>query len=558
MSKIIWDNSVAINHSGGSNLALDILKKRGLGGDAANEFISPSYDGLTDPFVIPGMKPAVDRIFKAIQGNEKIVIYGDYDIDGLSSCALMKNAFEMMGHDVELYIPDRFEEGYGLNSKAIEKLKKMGFDLVITVDCGTTAHEQLKKSKKLGLDIIITDHHEPDGKAPKEAVACVNPKLEANNVLVDLAGVGVAFYLIRALQKKYNLIEKGQEKWLLDLVALGTICDVVPLVGDNRILATYGLKVLKKTKRKGLISLAIKSGIDLGNITESDLGFKIGPRLNAAGRLAHAQKALDVLNSETDIEAEQLSQVLNDLNIKRQDDTRVIYEEANKQARKHKSEPILVLNSPEWSHGVVGIVASRISEKWHKPVILLQELSDYAKGSARSYGSFSIINAIRACSEILETFGGHTFAAGLKLKNDRIDEFRYRINEYAIANMEATNNFKRVGISVDLDTLGPDLDLYDNVAQLAPFGNGNKKPYMQGCYEVSEVRLVGSDASHLRLKLRSSDESMHVAIGFGKAEDFGNLEVGQLIDIAFELSENIWQERRTHQLEIIDIKLKNK
>jgi len=556
MPKIVWDSSNAVQLSENEDAAIKILKKRGLNDKSASEFVNPKYEDLTDPFVIPGMKKAVERIYKAINSNEKVVVYGDYDIDGLSSSALMKDAFKMMGADVDLYIPDRFEEGYGLNTGALKKLKKAGFDLVITVDCGTTAHEQVKASAGLGLEVIITDHHEPDGKAPKEAVACVNPKLEKDNSLIDLAGVGVAFYLIRALQQKYKLINDGQEKWLLDLVALGTICDVVPLSGDNRILAKYGLKVMNKTKRQGLISLSKKAGLDVSKITESDLGFKIGPRLNAAGRLAHAQKALDVLVANSDIEADELSQALNELNSKRQEDTRMIYEEANRLARKYKKEPILVLSSSDWSHGVVGIVASRISEKWHKPVILLQELDQYAKGSARSYGSFSIIEAIRACSELLETFGGHTFAAGLKLNKDRVDEFRYRINEYAIANMDAENNFKVVGISVDLESSAPGLGLFDSVAQLSPFGNGNNKPYMRGTYEVSEVRLVGSDASHLRLKLKSDDNKEHVAIGFGKAEDFGNLEMGQVIDIAFELSENIWQDRRTHQLEIIDIKPK--
>ena len=556
MPKIIWDSSQAISYKSTDDLARSLLLKRGFDNTEAEAFLQPSYDSLTDPFVIPNMNKAIKRINEAVLNNQKIVIYGDYDIDGLSSSALMKDAFSMMGMDVDLYIPDRFEEGYGLNSKAIEKLKEAGYDLVITVDCGTTAHEQLELAKKIGLDVVVTDHHESDGDAPKGAIACVNPKLEEGNVLSDLAGVGVAFYLIRALQQKYQLIKPGQEKWLLDLVALGTVCDVVYLKGDNRVLTTFGLKVLKKTKRAGLVALCDKSSTDISKISETDLGFRLGPRLNAAGRLAHAQKALDVLTAKTHQEAEELSQALNELNIKRQDDTKYIYEQANKLARKYKKDPILVLSSEDWSHGVVGIVASRLSEKWHKPTILLQEIDDYAKGSARSFGSFSIIDAIRSNSDLLDTFGGHTYAAGLKLKLERVEEFRYRINQYAVANMDAKNNFKNVEIAVDLADNAPSIELYDNVAQLAPFGNGNKKPYMKGKYTVSEVRLVGSDASHLRLKLKSEDNKEHVAIGFGKAEEFGDLEVGQVIDIAFELSENIWQDNRTHQLEIIDINTK--
>jgi single-stranded-DNA-specific exonuclease len=553
MPKIIWENSNAVNYSLNDNVSSLILQKRGLSTKELESFLNPNYDSLNDPFIIPNMKIAVERIKKAINKNEKIVIYGDYDIDGLSSSALMKDAFFMMGTEVDLYIPDRFEEGYGLNSQAIKKLKKDGYDLVITVDCGTTAHEQLDLARNIGLDIVVTDHHEPDGNAPAGAVACVNPKLEIDNQLNDLAGVGVAFYLIRALQQKYELIKPGQEKWLLDLVALGTVCDVVPLTGDNRILTSFGLKVMKKTKRAGLVSLAEKSSVDIAIISEDDLGFKIGPRLNAAGRLTHAQNALDVLIARSKDQADEHSQVLNELNTKRQESTKDIFVEANKIAKKYKKDPILVLSSADWSHGVIGIVASRISEKWHKPVILLQELGEYSKGSARSYGSFSIIDAIRDSSDLLDTFGGHNFAAGLKLRTDRLDEFRYRINRYTIENMDAKNNFKIIDIGLDLGTNPPSLSIYDDVAQLAPFGNSNRKPYMRGSYKVSEIRLVGSDASHLRLKLKSNDGAEHVAIGFGKADEFSELEVGQEIEIAFELGENIWMDKRTHQIEIVDI-----
>jgi len=553
MPKIIWEDSNAVNYSLNDNVSSLILQKRGLSPTELESFLNPSYESLNDPFIIPNMKIAVERIKKSINKNEKIVIYGDYDIDGLSSSALMKDAFSMIGTEVDLYIPDRFEEGYGLNSQAIKKLKKDGYDLVITVDCGTTAHEQLDLASNIGLDIVVTDHHEPDGNAPAGAVACVNPKLEIDNQLNDLAGVGVAFYLIRALQQKYKLINPGQEKWLLDMVALGTVCDIVPLVGDNRTLVIYGLKVLRKTRRKGLLALAEKSGIKINDINESDLGFKIGPRLNAAGRLAHAQKALDLLVTDSKEEADAVSLELNELNQIRQDDTKSIFEEANKQARKYKKDPMLVLSSRGWSHGVVGIVASRVSEKWNKPVILLQELGEYSKGSARSYGTFSIIDAIASCSEMLDTFGGHTFAAGLKIKSDRLDEFRYRLNQYALTNMDIKNNFKVINISVNLDAAAPTLELYDNVSQLAPFGNSNKKPYMQGIYTLAELRLVGSDASHLRLKVKSEDGMEHIAIGFGMASDFENLKVGTKIKMAFQLSDNVWQDRRTHQLQILDI-----
>lgn len=555
MSKTLWDDSGAIKISEFDNIADGILSKRGYKNEQKIAFINPDYEsGLRDPFLLSGMKKATKRIKSAIDNKEKIVIYGDYDIDGLSSSALLGDAFSMMGVEVDLYIPDRFEEGYGLNTKAIEKLKKDGFDLVITVDCGTTAHEQIARTKEIGLDIIVTDHHEPDGAAPKGAIACINPKLDSNSPLRDLAGVGVAFYLVRALQKDLGLIEPGQEKWLLDLVALGTICDVVPLTEDNRVLASFGLKVLQKTRRKGIIVLAQSCGMDISTANETDLGFKIGPRLNAAGRLAHAKKALDLLTTKDDSEAEDYSRVLNELNSKRQEDTRSIYEDANKMARKYKADPILVLASPDWSHGVVGIVASRIAEKWHKPVILLQQLEGASsKGSARSFGTFSIIEAIRACEEVLETFGGHDFAAGVKLKTERLDEFRYRINEYAIKNMDVKNNFKTIKLGVSLGEQGASLAMYEDLRRLAPFGNSNEKPYFEATYEISEIRLVGSDASHLRLQLKDADGGNHVAIGFGMANEYEWLELGKKARIAFELDENIWQDRRSHQLMIVDM-----
>lgn len=556
MQKIVWDSSLAIELASESNITNQLLEKRGLTKKQAETFLKPDYDtGLTDPFELPGMTKAVTRIVRAINKKEKIVIYGDYDIDGLSSSALLYDAFEMMGIEVSLYIPDRFEEGYGLNSGAIEKLKKQQNDLIITVDCGTTAHLQAKTAKDVGIDLIITDHHEPDGGAPKGIIACVNPKLDKDGPLRDLAGVGVAFYLVRAIAKKTRLIDAGQEKWLLDLVALGTICDVVPLTNDNRVLASYGLKVLRKTRRQGLIALAENCAMDISLATETDLGFKIGPRLNAAGRLTHAKKALDLLTTNDAAQAKTIALELGELNATRQADTKDILAGCSEQAKKYKKDPILVLSSPDWSHGVVGIVASKISEKWHKPTIILQELGELSKGSARSYGSFDIIKAIRSCEEFLESCGGHSFAAGLKLKTERIQELRYRINQYAIANMDAKNNFKTIQIGIKLATGAASIEVYDEINKLAPFGSANKKPHIQSVYVVEQVRLVGSDASHLRLQLVDSAGGKHVAIGFSMASTYRWIEAGQTIELVFELAENIWQNRRNHQLEIIDIKL---
>ncbi len=555
MQKIIWDYSKAFEIDSDIDVPNKLLAHRGLSRDQAQNFLEPDYNnGLSDPFALPGMDKAVRRILRAIKTKEKIVIYGDYDIDGLSASALLYDAFTTMGVEAGLYIPDRFEEGYGLNSEAIKKLKKQKNDLIITVDCGTTAHEQAKLAQKIGIDLIITDHHEPDGGIPKGAIACVNPKLDKKNKLEYLAGVGVAFYLVRALQTKTDLLKPGHEKWLLDLVALGTICDVVPLVGDNRILASYGLRVLKMTHRQGLLALAKSSMVDIKIVNEIDLGFKIGPRLNAAGRLAHAQKALDLLITKDPQAAAAIALELGELNYKRQQATKEILAACSKQASRYRRDPILVLSDPEWSHGVVGIVASKISEKWHKPTIILQELGEVSKGSARSYGTFDIIKAIRSCEGFLESCGGHSFAAGLKLKTDRLTELRYRINQYAVANMDVKNNFRTLTVGVNLSSQSANIKLYDEITQLAPFGNANKRPYLMGRYEIVQIRLVGDDSSHLRLQLADTNGNQHTAIGFGMASSYQWLENNKTIELVFELSENIWQNKRQHQLEIIDIR----
>ena len=555
MPKLVWNTKNAIKPNNLGTLTSELLTNRGLSQKEAQSFIDPNYDiDLEDPFSIKDMEKAVKRILDAIKKKEKIAIYGDYDIDGMSASAVMYDALSSMGSKPTLYIPDRFEEGYGLNSLALKKLKENGAKLVISVDCGTTAHKQAEDAKKMKLDLIITDHHEPDGKAPKGAIACINPKLQKHSPLHNLAGVGVAFYLVRALQEKSDLLKPGQEKWLLDLVALGTICDVVPLAGPNRVLAKYGLLVLNKSKRPGIKALADTSSIDLSKANEFDLGFKIGPRLNAAGRLTHAQKALDILIADDYDKARGLADDLNELNHIRRQATLEVYEEANKQASKYKQDPILVLSSPDWSHGIVGIVASRVSEKWHKPTILLQELGTEAKGSARSYGNFNIIDAIRSCEALLSSYGGHSFAAGLKLETERIKELRYRLNEYAVSNMDVKNNIKVIDVAIDLPSEMVSIDLYEAINSLAPFGNSNSKPYCQSAFEVSEVRLVGSDASHLKLRLVDSRGNTHDAIGFGKGKDYEWMKPCSQVLMAYEISENIWNGSKKHQLEIVDIK----
>lgn len=559
MSKIIWDDSAAVNIQDTSGVAEKILSARGLDDSSIQEFINPDFNNhLGSPFDIPGMKKAVTNIKKALKSENKIVIYGDYDIDGISAASLLYDYLIACGSKPDIFIPDRFEEGYGLNSKALKTLYKNGAELVISVDCGTTAHKQISEAKKMGLQIIVTDHHDPGEGAPADAVACVNPKLGKDERLSNLAGVGVAFYLVRALQEKYGFISEGQEKWLLDLVALGTVCDVVPLTGDNRVLVKYGLQVLRKTRRHGLQELIEICGIDKDKVSEVDLGFKIGPRLNAAGRLEHAKKALDLLTADNKDGAKDHAIYLNNLNITRREETNNVYEEANKAAAKYKRDPLVVLGAKGWSQGIVGIVASRVSEKWHKPAIIMEDCGEYFKGSARSYNDFNIIEAIKTCSDILDSYGGHSFAAGVKLQPDRIDEFRFRLNKYAMENMDPENNFKKIDIAMNLNKVSPSIELYDSITLLSPFGNSNNSPIASANYTVEEVRYIGEERNHLRLVLIDEYGAKHTAIGFGMTDKYKWIDQGQEIEMAFEIKDNFWNNTRSHQLSIIDIRKKNK
>ncbi|MBP9827053.1 DHH family phosphoesterase, partial [Candidatus Saccharibacteria bacterium] len=354
-----------------ARLARSILRSRGIDTKSDSTWLEPDYRSLGDPFDLPDMKQAVEHLVATRKDNKKVAVYGDYDIDGLTATTLLAEALRACGFQVISYIPDRFVEGYGLHSQALLDLRSQGVDTVITVDCGITAVEAIADAVAAGLNIIVTDHHSLAESEPVGAVALINP-LRANNTYpqTNLAGVGVAFNLVRALQTEFSdELPPGQEKWLLDLVALGTICDIVPLVGENRILAHFGLKVARQSRRPGFQALADVSNAELGRINAKDFGFRFGPRLNAAGRLEHAQAGLDVLSSENYSQAFASAQKLQNLNLARRELTESICEQARQQARAMSEVNFLVLADATWSHGVAGLVASRIAEEFSKPTI---------------------------------------------------------------------------------------------------------------------------------------------------------------------------------------------
>lgn len=540
------------------SLSERILLGRGFKQAEIANFIKPDYQkGLNDPLLLSGMKPAIARIILARDKNQSVVIYGDYDIDGITASALLADFFAQIGLNVQTYIPDRFSEGYGINKAALKQLKDQGADLVITVDCGVNSVAEAEYAQKIGLDLIITDHHDPLGKAPKAAIAVINPKLPGQKYpFNELAGVGVAFALVRGIiQLNPDIVPQGSEKWLLDLVALGTICDVVPLVDENRVLAYYGLLVAKKGKRPGFRALAKASGTDLAKVSETDFGFRFGPRLNAAGRIDHAKVGLQTIMATDEIEAAQKAQKLQTLNTERQNHTAEIFASANAQAKKCRQDCILVLSDPDWSHGTVGIVASKISEKWRKPTILLQELGDTSKGSARSVGSFSIINAIEWAGEYLIKFGGHQFAAGLTLPTENIQAFRHSINQYGMKNIDVTDMLKTHQIDLSLQPQDLNLDSTVEIRQLAPYGNKHPQPLFASLFKIHTIRPIGKDLTHLKLQLQDNNQIIHSAIAFSKAKAWAELETGKSYEFAYYLQQNEWQGVSELQLEVVDVRV---
>jgi single-stranded-DNA-specific exonuclease len=518
-----------------------ILAARGLDGALIEDFLEPDYSRIHDPFLLPDMKKAVDRLVLANEKQEKLVIYGDYDIDGLTATALLLDAFKSFGFkNVDVFMPSRFVEGYGMALSAVEKIAADGVSLIVTVDCGSSSVNEIKRAKQLGVDVIVTDHHEVTSLKPSTIV--VNPKLKNSNYpFRDLAGVGVAFKLAQALQTKLPGLDGGAEKWLLDLVALGTVCDAVSLTGENRTNVFWGLKVMSKTRRPGLKALMAISGTDPKKVNARSLGFAIGPRMNAAGRLETAKYALEALTSIDPMLALEKAQRLDLLNKERRRDQDKIVEEAIVQADKLSDDPVLVVSSPDWNHGIVGIVASKLMEKYHKPTFVLQELGDESKGSARSYGEFSVVDALTASKGIISKGGGHHFAAGVTLPTNNIAAFRKSVNDFYksknFANQRSLLLPKEDAIAL-LDEV--DEELVNLINQLEPFGNGNVQPILRSDnLLVRNVRKMGDKSQHVKLDLQDGQGNRMQFLAFSAPEHFF-AEVGSTINVWYQPDLNEW------------------
>lgn len=525
-----------------------LLEQRGLNDpDAQRLFLYPEYEAAKhDPWLLPDMEPAVQRLIEARDNKDHVVIYGDYDIDGLTATTLLFDAFRAFGIDVDTFIPNRFVEGYGLSKDAVRSLAEQKYDLIVTVDCGSLSHEEIALAGELGVDVIVTDHHSVAETMPT-AIATINPKRPDHNYpFIDLAGVGVAFKLVQAMQQKMDGLPVGQEKWLLDLVAMGTVCDVVSLVNENRANVYWGLKVLQKTRRIGLKTLAKVAGVEIGTIKAQHLGFVIGPHLNASGRLKTAQLSLDVLTATEPQEALELATKLREMNLERKAEQQRIFKEALAQADEYADQQVLVLSGQNWSHGIIGIVAAKVLEKAHKPTFVLEEMPDgIAKGSARSYGDFSAVEAINYARPHIEKGGGHKLAAGVTMKREKINDFRSAVNEfYQSLQLVDQHRFMQPVIDVTTDCFdGIDLSFLGLLEALEPFGNSNPEPILKvKNVTITNIRLLGTDQQHLKVTATDKNGKSFQAIGFNMGDI--SAEVGQKADIALRAVCNEWQGRR--------------
>lgn len=537
-----------------------ILTSRNIDKDKLNSFLSPDYDlEKGDPYLLPDMQKAVDRIKTAYEKGEKIVIYGDYDVDGISATALLLDAFESFGFkDIQSFIPNRFVEGYGMTIGAVDKIKSMDANLIITVDCGSLCHNEISYANSLGIDTVVTDHHNV-AETPPPAVAAVNPRFGGHLYpFSDLAGVGVAFKLVQALQKELDGLPEGYEKWLLDLVALGTVCDIVKLTGENRANVYWGIEVMKKQRRTGLKALMAVANIDKADISAKTLGFVFGPRINAAGRMETASLALDMLISKNSDDALNKANYIDDLNSHRRQMQDDIFKEACKIALDHKDDDVLVINGKNWNHGIIGIVAAKILEKFKKPVyILAEDDNGETKGSARSFGDFSAADAVRAADDIIIKGGGHAAAAGVTLKNDKISDFRQRVNEFY--NSLQLNNQERyllLKADVEIDDFSEiNEDLVGKIATMEPFGNGNPEPVIKiTAADIVNVQHMGTDGQHIKLSARGSDGIVIRMLAFNAPENF-LCKPGDTASIWFRPVINEWQGIRSVEGELLHLQL---
>ncbi len=545
---------------------LRLLANRGITEVAGIEkFFNLDYSrDVLDPFNFSDMARAADRIIKAKGKREKIAIFGDYDADGVTATALLYETLKLLGfEDVIIYIPDRQNEGYGMNSEAIEYLKSQGVGLIITVDCGITNFSEAEKAGELGMDLIITDHHHVPEKIPT-AVAIINPHMKnCRYAFQDLAGVGVAFKLAQALYQKIDPENIEQLKWLLDLVAVGTVADCVPVLGENRALVKYGLIVLSKTRRVGLQEL-FKVGrinIDENNLaTTQKISFQIAPRINAAGRMDHANASYNLVIEKDRVAARDMALEIESKNQSRQKVTAEIVKEIRALAENYfKDKKLIVASNEHWQVGILGLVAGKISDEFSKPTMVLQKRGEELVGSLRSIPQVNIIEALEKCSGLLTKFGGHAQAAGVTVSGENFEAFCGKLSGIIEKELEGKEIFPEIEIDAEVSAEDVNWELMLEINKMEPFGEGNEEPvFLMKNMIAEDIKIVGNGSKHLKLALRAENNpKIFEAIGFGFGEKFSELKSGDHIDVVFNLQEDEWNGNKKMQLRLIDLKMKN-
>ncbi len=516
-----------------------------------NEFLNPTRNDFFDPFLMNDMDIAIKRIKKAIENQEKVIIYGDYDVDGITSITVLKSFLKDVGLDVDYYIPNRLEEGYGLNKNAIDEIAKKEYKLMITVDCGISAIEEVDYANSLGIEVIITDHHEPGDEIPKALAVVDNKRKDNKYPFRELAGVGVAFKVSQALAQSMNIREEEYLKYL-DIVCVGTISDIVPLVSENRVITKLGLKLVKQTRNMGLRAIINSSGYS--QINSTTISFGVAPRINACGRMGKAEQALKLLLSKDIYEVNKLTQELNSYNRERQEIEKEIFENVLTKIEQNNlaKNRTIVVGGENWHHGVIGIVSSKITEKYFKPSILLSfEEDGTGKGSGRSIPGFDLHEALMKCENCLEKFGGHSMAVGLTIKKENLEQFYKEFEKIAEEN-ETENIIPIINVDAKIELDKIDKSVVEDLKQLEPFGEANKTPtFALKNIRIDSIRAL-SEGKHLKLTLRENNQIIN-AIGFNIGELAEAYKIGDKIDIAGVLEINTFNGIDNLQINIKDI-----
>ncbi|HEP1785438.1 TPA: single-stranded-DNA-specific exonuclease RecJ [Streptococcus suis] len=529
-------------------VAAKLLYERGIqSAEALQAFLQPSLEDLHDPYLLHDMDKAVERIRRAIEDYEQILIYGDYDADGMTSASILKETLEEMGAEVQVYLPNRFTDGYGPNQSVYKYfIEQQGISLIVTVDNGVAGHEAIAYAKEMGVDVVVTDHHSMQETLPN-AYAIVHPEHpEGNYPFKHLAGCGVAFKLACALLETVHAD-------LLDLVAIGTIADMVSLTDENRVMVKYGLSLLKQTERAGLQELIKIAGIDIDSIDEETVGFQLAPRLNALGRLDDPNPAIELLTGFDDEEAHQIALMIDSKNVERKDVVQAIYDEAKTMLRQDR--PVQVLAKEGWNPGVLGIVAGRLLEELQQPVIVLSIEDGKAKGSARSVEAVDIFKALKDHQDLFIAFGGHAGAAGMTLEVDKLEELALTLTDYIIENKLDLSSKSSLVLDEELDLEELTLDTLKSFEKLAPYGMDNKKPvfYIRD-FQVETARTMGQNNAHLKVRITKGAAGFDV-VAFGKGNLALEFSQAKGLELAVTLSVNQWNGNTSLQLMLVDARV---